>query len=173
MIPHGILKEFALAFLFIAAHTVCFWLWKDTMPVMVSAQVGGWWEFTAPALALLGAAMLFGMAALLLTNPWMRVFVFIAAGGLPFGFIPAWNGIVFIMIGVVILVLFAAHRIKQEYMLSLGFSSSKIMRAGLPLYFTVTALVLSLYYFTEVGDRDSVSAVLPRPLFNAAIEAVF
>ena len=165
-------KEPAFAILLLGMTAIAFSLWHDAIAGIVAGRFRSAAEFIPPIAALIGASACFGLSALLLTSPWIRILSLSSAAVIPFLFLPAINGILMILAGSIILLLFAAHRIKQEYHLSLGFSTSKIMRAGLPLYFTLVTLALSLFYFIQVGAKDSLPSLLQKPLFDAAVRVL-
>ena len=169
MMPQRLDKEITLAVLFLIATTVAFWFLRDASRIIATGRMSEWSEFIPPVLSLIAASAFFGLCGLFLTNPWVRILSLTAGAVIPYIFLPAWNGILLVLSGSILLSLLAAHRIRQEYTLSLGFSTSKVMRAGLPLYFTVSALILSLYYFVEVRDEDIVPTLLPKPIVDAAI----
>lgn len=165
-------RESILAFVTAAVSVLAFWLWKETLPVINVGILQNYTQFFAPTAALLAAASLFALCAILIDTKWLLYAASAASAGGPILLSSASPTAASALAGSVSLAIFAARRIRKEHLLSLGFSTSKILKAGLPLFFTVASLIVSVFYFVGLDDpQKAASAVIPRTVSDLAIRA--
>ena len=166
-------KEIVLAICTAAAGVLAFGLWKETLPVINVGILQNYTQFFAPTAALLAAASLFALGAILIDTKWLLYAASGTAVGAPFLLSSASATAAVMLPGSVLLAIFAARRIRKEHLLSLGFSASKILKAGLPLFFTISSLIVSVFYFATLDDpQKAASAVIPRPVSDLAIRVL-
>ncbi len=167
------IKEAILAFLIVAAAIFAFWLWKETMPVLTAGILHNYQQFIAPIVALIAAASLFSMGAIFIDTKWLLYLASGVAVGAPFLLSSASTGAYVLLPGSILLTIFAARRIRKEHVLSIGFSTSKVLKAGLPLFFTAASLVASWFYLQTLTDQNkAVSALIPRPVSDLMIRVL-
>lgn len=167
-----LIKEFILAFLSVASSVLAFWLWKETLPVINIGILQNYTQFFAPTAALIAAASLFAVSGMLIETAWLLYGASSVSVGAPFFFSTPSSSAGAALAGSVLLAVFAARHIRKEHLYSLGFSASKILKAGLPLFFTVSSLIVSVFYLATVADpQKAASAVIPRPVSDLAIRA--
>ncbi len=94
--------------------------------------------------------------------------------GVPFFFLAPSGGAAAGLFGSVVLALFAAYRMNREFHFSFGFLLSKIVKYGLPLYFTAAALAVSVFYIEDArkDSQDPLSFLLPKPLISFFLDQV-
>ena len=166
-------KEAILAFLIVAAAIFAFWLWRETMPVLTAGILHNYEQFIAPIVALIAAASLFSLGAIFIDTKWLLYLASGVAVGAPFLLSSASTGAYVLLPGSILLTIFAARRIRKEHVLSIGFSTSKVLKAGLPLFFTAASLVASWFYLQTLTDQNkAVSALIPRPVSDLMIRVL-
>lgn len=159
------------------ATILVFLFWKRAVPFVAAGSFSDYGLFVAPMLVLVLSASLFAVAASFVRiRPILRAGV---AGSFAAGvfLIPdaagSWPARLSGVGAAALLALFAARRIHQEYLFSLDFSIAKILKAGLPIYFTAIALVVSVLYYGTVTDREkAISSVIPRGAVELGIRAL-
>lgn len=167
------IKESILALAMTAAAVFAFWLWKETVPVLAAGILQDYVQFLLPSAALLVAASFFALGSILIDTKWLLYAAAGAAVGIPFLLSRASTGAAVLLLGNVLLTVFAARRIRKEHILSLGFSTSKILKAGLPLFFTVASISVSWFYLSTLEDHNkAASAILPRPVTDLMIRVL-
>ncbi|MBI3421039.1 MAG: hypothetical protein HY006_03165 [Candidatus Sungbacteria bacterium] len=160
-------KETIFAILFVGIHLLTFLWWYRVMPLVTAGEFQKYQQFIPPVLLLVLCVLLFSFGALFGSR---GVYVpMLATLAAPFLFVPQSMIARGLGIGAVLLVLFALHRIYQETNLSLGFSTSKSLRTGLPLYFTALALLITVFFLNHVNEETALSSLLPKPLFNTTL----
>lgn len=165
-------KEIVLGVSLVALHVLVFWLWQRAMPLIVGHAHDQYTPFILAFCGLILAAVVFSLAVLLIKKKEVVYTVVAAALIAPFMYVPASLSALALLAVCVLLGLFAARRMHTEFAFSVGFSVSRIFRAGLPYYFTALALILSLYYFIELGHVQSVSDVLPESAFRITFQVL-
>ncbi len=168
-----IVKELILALVTVAVGFFAFWLWKEAMPLFQSGVLNNAMSFAAPVATLILAASFFLLSALLLNAAAVRYTTAGAVVILPFFLsLPPRESLALVPIAG-LLALFASRRMRKEYELSLGFSTPKIAKAGLPLFFTVASILASWFYFQTMQDQQkAVSAIIPRPVTDLIIRVL-
>lgn len=169
----SITKESVVALVAVAASGFAFWLWREIIPLFnvgIAAHAG---SFAAPIAALVVAASFFFIAAAFISTAWLRYTAAAVAVGAPFFLSPPPAEALPIVPASMLLAVFASRRMYTEHLLSLGFSASKIAKAGLPLFFTVASVIASWFYFQTMRDRHTaVSAIIPRPVTDLMIRVL-
>lgn len=166
------LKEVVAGILFVGSSIATFWLWHKVTPAIVSGELTTYTFFILPVAGLVGTAVLFAFAATFIKNHAIAIGAILIGIGAPYFFVPATRVVVGAFVVSVLLVLYAIHRVHREYILSLGFSLSKILNAGLPIYFTVAALIVSVFYSFLVDQEKAISILLPKPALNFTLKAL-
>lgn len=160
------LKELALGVLAAGIPVITFWLWDETLPLLLEGEYRDFLRFIMPIVGLTVSASLFALLGIFVrTRILAYVFPIIGVGS-PYLFITATPTILGAFAASVLLTLYAVYRMRQEYAYSLGFSVAKIVRAGLPVYFSVVALILSMFYFSDLNEERALSAFVPRSLIQ-------
>lgn len=118
------------------------------------------------------AAILFGFSAIFIKARWLRYGVGMVSVGAPYFFITADPATLWAIAASIIFGAFAVYRLGKEHLLSFGFSLTKIFRAGIPLYFTITSLILAAFFFSMLNEERAVNSLLPRSAFDASIKAL-
>lgn len=157
-------KEIILAVCAAALGLYVFSVWRQSVPLIVAGEFRHYQNFLPPFLGLILAGTLFSLAGIFIRHRWLSYGTAILST-VPALFLNSSSS--WILAGflfTILLVLFAAYRIRQEKNLSLGFSLTKTLKSGLPLYFTAATLIVSLFYFSYAkGDENrAISSLLPR-----------
>jgi len=164
------LKELVLGTLATVFNVVVFWFWFRAAPLIAAGEFQNYSNFIIPAAGLIITASLFTLAALFIENKWLTVGYTFLGFGVPYLFIQANTTVVSLLIVTLALSAFAIYRLRREFNLSLGFSLSKTAKAGLPIYFSVASLIISIFYFTNIKEEKNISAILPKSTLNFAIK---
>ncbi|MDP3770046.1 MAG: hypothetical protein Q8R40_03870 [bacterium] len=166
------IKELMLGILVIVTSIISFWFWRLATIAIAEELFNSYGQFLASIGTLAIAASMFGIAAIFIKTPWV---VYSSAGvgtAIPFFFIPANSIVIAAMAVCVLLSLFAVRRIRKEFSLSLGFSVANIFKAGVPLFLTLSGIIISVFYLTDVQKKDAVRTILPRSAFDITIRAL-
>ncbi|MBI2053168.1 MAG: hypothetical protein HYT41_00270 [Candidatus Sungbacteria bacterium] len=157
------IKEFGLAILAAVLSVAVFWIWRSEVPLIAAGAFENYRSFIVPAIALGIGACVFSLASIFVS--WRSVRYAFAA--LPFlaamMFFPPQAAMAGVCAAAALLGVFAARRMRAEYESSLAFSTSKILKAGLPIYFTAVSLVIALLYYQEVSLKNNLaSSIVPH-----------
>lgn len=149
-----------------------FWFWLEAVPLIIAGEFRAYTSFIMPIAGLIFAASFFALAAIFIKS--RRVIYPAAVIGMaaPYLLAPATNTVIGSLAASVLLIVFAVHRLRKEFTLSLGFSVSKTVKAGLPLYFTVASLIVSVFYLVSLPEEKAVSALLPRSAFDVTLQSL-
>lgn len=159
-------KEFTLAALAVAAGVLNAYLWQRTF---FAGLAGSTSFYSLPVAMLLVAALLFACSAAFIHTRPLRILTSFLAVSIGYLFVPP-EPTVFIALGIAALGgVYAASQIVREEREAVSFSIRKIFRSGLPMYFTVTALMLSVFYFSSFRARPG-EFLVPRTMFDAVIQ---
>lgn len=166
----AIAKESGLAALASALTIAVFWVWRDEVPLIAAGAFENYRSFIVPAISLGVGACVFSLASIFVS--WRSVRYGFAA--LPFlaamMFFPPNTAMAGICAAAALLGIFAARRMRAEYESSLAFSTSKILKAGLPIYFTAASLIIALFYYQEVSVKNNIaSTVVPRAAVDLSL----
>ncbi|MBI2056141.1 MAG: hypothetical protein HYT37_02070 [Candidatus Sungbacteria bacterium] len=160
------LKELILAAIAVAASIAVFWLWSGRVAVVQGTDIRGYSALILPIAGICLSGAFFAFAMLFVRN--VRI-AYLSAGlsvGTPYLLLPASSVVFGTFVLSIFLILFSARRMRSEYALSNGFSISKIAREGLPLYFTVASLVISVFYLHQLNQQNGAEALIPRPALD-------
>lgn len=159
-------KEVLLGVLAAGIPVITFWMWDKILPLLLEGEYRDFIRFIMPIVGLVVSGSLFALLGIFVrTRILAYVFPIIGVGASYF-FIPATPTVLGAFAASVLLILYAVYRMRQEYEYSLGFSVAKIVRAGLPVYFSVVALMISMFYFSDLNEERALSAFVPRSLIQ-------
>lgn len=162
-------KELILALLTIASGFANGYLWQRAFSTTHTFE--NLTAFAIPIASLIVFAILFALSAAFIKSGFLRFLTAVLALILPFVLVPM-NLAALISLGVsAIGAWFAASSIAAEQAASRTFSSRKLLRSGMPIFFTCLSLVLAVFYFTALGG-ESIKPFLPRSLFDGAITVI-
>ena len=158
-----IAKECMLALIAIAFSILNFWSWYRAIPLIAGGSFRDYTVLLSPAATLVGSACLFSLSAIFVSSRWLMYGASLLAGLAALVFIP-WSVPLFgACIASSLLALFAGRRMSREYASSITFSTSKILKAGLPIYFTAACVAISLFYYQEISNQERTTAsIVPR-----------
>lgn len=153
------IKEIILALLSLASGFWAFKIWHDAIPAIIVGSLKTYMGVIYLVAPIVTAAALFSLVALFIKSKWL-VFLFsaLALSG-PYLLIRADNTTIPAAAVTILLALWVAFRIRKEKNMSLGFSAHKILKAGMPLYFTTAAIVMAVFYFETVNPDTGVGIV--------------
>lgn len=161
------IKEIILGVCAPIASIIVFWLWSAyAIPAIGAGDFRGATRFIAPTAGLAFASALFALAAMFIRDPRIAYGSAAAGVGGPYFFTDASVPVLLLALASMIGIAFAAHKIRREFSLSVGFSVSKTAKSGLPLYFTVACAVISLFYANGLRRENSFASILPKPAFD-------
>ncbi len=165
------LKEVVLGILTVSFSIAVFWMWHQVTPKIVAGEFQNYIDFLWPVLGLILTGTFFSLGALFTSNVRLLYPTVTISIGAPFFFIPATNTALAGLAISVLFIIYAVWRIKTEAEHSLGFSATKFLKAGLPIYFTIVSLLISMFFFSQIGeDEDRVFAtLLPKSAIEIAI----
>lgn len=157
-------KEITLAALTIAAGIANAYLWRE---VLSAGEFKNASFYSLPVAALFAFAILFSLSSAFIRERLVRTLTAVlalASGFLVVPFQPV------VLSGAVIAAAggwYAAGQISNEAEASNHFSVWKILRGGLPIFFTAVALALAVFYFSLLGGKTD--QFLPKGLFDAVV----
>jgi len=166
------LKEIILGILALGCGVAAFWFWYKAVPEMIEGSFVNYASFYLPLGLLVLAALLFSLAAIFIANSFFAYALILVSVFIPYFFLPA-TSVVLLSLGISIFLVFSAvYRIRTEYMLSLGFHLTKILKSGLPTYLTAASLVIATLFFASLNEERALATLLPRPAMQAALPAI-
>lgn len=164
-------KQLILAVLAVVLGFFTFWSWQKLVPALAEGEfrVG---SFIYPITGLVFAAFFFVMIAIFIKKTWLTYLAALASVVPAYFLLRANSATVWALLATIFLIVLALHRIRHEMELSIGFSLSKILKSGLPLYFTAASLVLSVFYFETArsDERKLISSIFPKPVSTAVLK---
>ncbi|MBI2640940.1 MAG: hypothetical protein HYW91_03615 [Candidatus Sungbacteria bacterium] len=166
------LKEIILTVVYVAVSVASFWLWFDAIPSIAAGELQSYLNFVIPVLGLLFSASLFSLTALFIREAKIVYPAIVIGVSAPY-FLTTASGFTLSALAVsALLAALALYRIRKEYALSPGFSITKFLKSGLPLYLTVLSIVISTFYLAGINDKNAVSTLLPRPALDFTLRAL-
>lgn len=159
-------KAAVISLLAAVASAVALWLWHETMPFVIGSKFSDAGATVLPFVALLVAATLFSLTALFVKNRMLAYASTVAGVSMLFAFVPLTRAFALPILLALLLAVYAVSRIRRDTRLSLGFSVAKSLKSGLPLYFTVISLAVSLLYLNRLDEQRALEIFLPRNAFN-------
>ncbi len=160
------LKEILLGILLVASSIATFWLWSGVMLLVVAGDFNEYNKFIVPVAGLAISGAVFSLSAIFIKNRWLAYSIPAIAVSSSYLFTVASGTVVGILAVSIFFIAIAVHRIKKEYLLSLGFSITKIFRSGVPLYFTIASLTVAAFYLSLIDEETAIPALLPRSTLN-------
>ena len=161
-------KEFLLAALTVAAGAANAYLWQRTF---FAGLAGSTSFYSFPVAVLLLAALLFACSAAFIRTRPLRILTSFLAVNIGYILVPP-EPTVFIALGFAALGgMYAAGQIVREESEAVSFSIRKIFRSGMPMFFTVTALMLAVFYFSSFRSRPG-EFLIPRTAFDAVVQVL-
>jgi len=177
------LKEFILGILTIFINLVVFWLWYNALPFVAEGKWEKYSDLISPLAGLIMAATFFSLSALFIKNRGIAYLTAVVGMGAPYSFIllktnslnwsgPTANVLLVVLVVNIILATLAVHYVRKESELSFGFSVFKFLQTGLPLYFTLFSLIISIFFLTELNEEKAAAILLPQPALEKALEVL-
>src|SRR3989344_6460192 len=163
-------KEVVLAILVAVFNLVIFLFWFRAAPLVAAGEFQNYGSFIIPLASLILSASLFLLAAIFVENPRLIFGAAFISAGIPYFFVPANTTIIILFLASLGLAFSAVYRVRKEFNLSLGFSLSKLAKSGLPIYFTISSLIISVFYFVNIKEEKNISALLPKSAFNFTLK---
>jgi len=160
-------KEIILGILTISLNIAVFWLWFGAMPIVRAGEFEHYMDLILPLGSLVVTASLFGLSAIFIKNGWIRYGTGMLSLSAPYLLIEAAPTIIALLIVSLILTALAIYQISKEYLLSVRFSLMKTLYTGIPLYFTVTAIILSVFFFSGLDEKNAIVSLLPKSALTA------
>lgn len=158
-------KELALGILTVAAGIASAYLWLGVISAGEFKQAS---FYSLPVIALFIFAVLFSLACAFIQSKLIRRSTAALALASNYILIPFNPGILWAVGASGLGAWYASEQIANEQAASNFFSARKILKSGLPVFFTSLAIVLAVFYFSVSGQGLSAS-LIPRSLFDAAI----
>ena len=165
-------KEIILGILTAAVSVSAFWFWKNSVGLVAEGNFGDYLNFALPVGGLVAAAVIFSLAALFIKNPWVIYGSGVLGIGVPFLLVEAKAIVVSALIFSIFLIFLAIRRIRKDFHLSLGFSLHKTTKTGLPLFFSISSLLVATYYLSTLTEEKAISSLLPKPAFNVSLKVL-
>ena len=157
-------KEIALAVLTIAAGVANAYFWRE---ILSAGEFKDATFYSLPVVMLFVFAVLFSLSSAFIQENFVRVAtaaLSLASGFLVVPFQPV------VLSGAILAAAggwYAARQISNEAEDSNHFSVRKILRGGLPIFFTAVALAIAVFYFSLIGGKTT--GFLPKGLFDAVV----
>ena len=118
----------------------------------------------------MAAAVFFSLGAIFIKNTKIIYGTAAISISAPFLFVPATQTAIAVLGLCLIIAVLAVKRIRNEFYFSLGFSVSKILKSGLPLFFTASALIIATFQLSAVSEEKAISAFLPKSTFDTVLK---
>lgn len=163
-------KELVLALAAAIALAAALLLWQRAVPLVIAGEFQSYFRFAAPVAAMAAGGTLFSLAGIFVRDRKIVMALVAVAVAIPFFFLKPSGMVIAVLIFSVLLMLVALNRLRKEFIFSIGFSLTKIVKAGLPLYFTVGSLVVATFYLSNIDEDKAISGLLPKPTFQFIIE---
>lgn len=169
MINH---KEIILGILTALVSITAFWFWRTALPSWISGDFTSYANFALPILGLLFSASFFSISALFVRNQKIIYPTAIIVASLPYFFLKSSPLVLSLLVLSAALAILAIYKVRKEYNLSLGFSMAKFLKAGLPLYFTVAAMVITAFYLADINEKNAISTLLPKTALDVGLKTL-
>lgn len=164
------LKELALGILTAILSIAAFWFWHGSVALAAEGNFTEYLRFIPSVAGLIVAAIFFSLGAIFIKNAKLIYGTAAISVGAPFFFVSATQTALAVLGLCLIVIFLAVQRIRNEFYFSLGFSVSKILKSGLPLFFTASALIIATYQFSTISEEKAISALLPKSVFNTTLK---
>lgn len=158
-------KEILLGILTAAAGLASGYIWKDVIAAGAFSHI---WFYSLPVALLIAYTLLFLLSSAFISSRGLRSGAAILSLAANYLFIPYTGAVLSAVLITSAGAWFAAESIHKEARTANYFSARKILRAGLPVFFTALSLVLAVFYYSATKD-DEERFFLPRALFDRII----
>lgn len=162
-------KEFILGGIASFTGILVFWFWYVSISHIVAGTSDNYTLFLFLLPGLMVSAAFFSLSALFIKNKKAAYGFSLAGIAIPFFFVEATNVVVGTFLLGLALTAIAISKIRAESRLSLGFSMPKIVKQGLPLYFTVISLIITVFYLSLLDEEKALASFLPK----SAVDVTF
>lgn len=159
-------KELALGIFAFGVTAITFWMWHRTLPLLTEGEYRDFIRFLIPVAGLAVSGSLFVLIGIFVRTRTLAYASAILLVVFPFFFLKVTATVLGASGIAVLLSLYAVYRMRQEFDYSLGFSVAKVVRAGLPVYFSVVALIVAMFYLSGLNEERALSAFVPRSLIQ-------
>ncbi|MBI3273745.1 MAG: hypothetical protein HYZ69_01235 [Candidatus Colwellbacteria bacterium] len=161
-------KEVLLGSVALLTGVFVFWFWQRDISRIVSGVSKNYLSFLFPFFGLMLAAAFFSLSALFVKNRNIAYASALAGAGIPFFFVEATSIVIGTFFLSMALAAIAVAKIRREFTLTLGFSASKILKQGLPIYFTIASLIVTVFYLSGLDDKKALASFLPKSAIDAS-----
>lgn len=158
-------KELLLAIFVVASGVGNAYFWKQ---LIFSGNYADITLFSVPILLLFIFAASFSLLALFGKSGWLSYGGAGAAFVGSFFFIQANSASLLILVLTLLGAFWALKRIRHEAASSVSVRLGKMLRHGLPLFFTAVALMISVFYFSNIVRKDE-QVFVPRVFFELSL----
>lgn len=168
------IKQIILVLAAVGASLLAFGEWESVSGFLAEGNLGAYQNFIPPVLLLMAAAAIFILVAAFVGERWVAYPAAAVLGLLPYFFLPADRAVLGGSIASILLLLFSLQRVRKEIGQSVrGFSTARVAKAGLGVYFTVSALTVSFYYLAALGTPErALQSLIPRSAFDLTLRAL-
>lgn len=155
-----------------SALAATLWFWHQAIPFVIAGEFQTYLRFLGPIAGLLIAGMLFAFGGMFVHGRKLFSALIAAAIAIPFLALEPELIVVVVLIASILFLVWAAHRIRKEFILSTGFSVTKIAKAGLPSYFTIMSLIIATFYLSTArsDEEKAISDLFPKSAFNFIVQ---
>lgn len=167
-------KQSSFALITVALGLATFWMWRNIVSLLALGELSNPYNLAFPIVGLVISAAMFSFSAILVDQKWIAYAAAITAVSPSYFFIQPSDASIAAFAMSSLLTTFAVFRMRREFALSLGFSLTKILKTGLPLYFTSAAILISFFYFTPLRGNEERAAMslFPKVLSRAALKII-
>ena len=168
--PSG--KELVVAILAVVVHIGVLWLWNREIPLLAAGEFRQYGGVIIPLAGLMLSAALFAFLGAFVRTRWFGYASALAAITVPYFFTSSGAVAIGVLLASLLFAGSAIHRIQREVYFSISFHVSKVLRAGVPLYFTIISLTISMYYLAQIGQRNVLATIVPRSAFEVTFRTL-
>lgn len=159
------IKELIIIVLVVASGVLNAYLWQGLIFGGIS---GGLWSLLVPAAGLFVFATFFSLLAVFNQGGPIG-FIAVAASFIgSFFFVKASPTVLVGLLLALGISFWAFRTVQTEVSGSAMFRLSKILRRGMPLFFTAVAILISVFYFASLTETAS-SYIVPRAVFDLSL----
>ena len=167
------IKQSVLAVVATVAGIGALWAWQGAVLLIAAGSFKSYGGFIIPVGAVILAASLFSLASLFIESAWLLYAGTAVVPAAAFFLMPQTLPMASGVAAAMLLAAFAGRRIRSEYALSIAFSTSKTLKAGLPVYFTAISLVIALFYYQQIAGRERPAEnIIPRTAVDLSLRAL-
>ncbi len=166
-------KELVLGICSALLGLAVFWFWRDIVLAVTSGSADYKTIVTALVLTIFSAAF-FSLSAIFIRFVRLAYPSALAGTVLSFLFIPSSNGIAAVFLASSLLVIFSVYRVRSAYERSPDFQMGTLLKRVLPLYFTVLAIIISVFYYNAIhlDGEKTLTTIFPKSLSSVAVKII-